>query len=156
VNGSTNPAQSNATGVAADVGFAKCMRANRVPNFPDPDASGNFNAGSTGLDAASPAFRAANNRCAKLWPHSGALPFGSRTHPSPRSLSHWLKITECMRRHGVPNFPDPTTKAPSSMANVGLVAVFNGVIFVFRTPLDEQSPALTHAAAVCRFPLPRG
>ena len=154
---STLTRSTDVTGVAADVGFAKCMRANRVPNFPDPDANGNFNAGSgTGPDPSSPAYRAANNKCAKLWPHSGALAFGSRTHPSPRSLARWLRITQCMRRHGVSHFPDPTTKAPSSMAGVGLVAVFNGVIFVFRTALDERSPALTHAAAVCKFPLPRG
>ena len=157
VRGSTISASSDAPGVAADVGFAKCMRANRVPSFPDPDASGNFSAASgTGPDPPSPAFRAANNKCAKLWPHSGALAFGGRTHPSARSLGHWLKITQCMRRHGVSHFPDPTTKVPSSMAGVGLLAVFNGVIFVFPAALDEQSPVLTHAAAVCKFPLPRG
>jgi hypothetical protein len=61
-----------------------------------------------------------------------------------------------MRQHGVSHFPDPTTKTPFSMAGVDLVAVFDGVIFVFRTALDEQSPVLTHAAAVCKFPLPRG
>ena len=45
------------------------------------------------------------------------------------------------------------------MAGVGLLAVFNGVIFVFPAAIDEQSPVLTQAAGaagVCHFPLPRG
>jgi hypothetical protein len=42
---------------------------------------------------------------------------------------------ECMRKHGVPNFPDPTFSR--GQLNTGLGAI------------DPQSPAFKHAAAVC-------
>jgi hypothetical protein len=44
--------------------YAACMRANGVPNYPDPTGEkANFNG--TGIDANSPAFQRANDVCAK-------------------------------------------------------------------------------------------
>ena len=62
-----------------------------------------------------------------------------------------------MRSHGVPEFPDPRTTAPSGTAPPWAVAAaisdIEGVIFVFPGRIDEQSPAFTRAAAACAFPL---
>jgi hypothetical protein len=43
--------------------YAKCMRANGVPNYPDPPGGGVVNLGS--LDPTSPTFQNANKVCAK-------------------------------------------------------------------------------------------
>jgi hypothetical protein len=52
--------------------FAKCMRANGVPNFPDPDANGRIMlknlGGGAGLDPDSEEFKAAGEKCRQLRP----------------------------------------------------------------------------------------
>lgn len=55
--------------------LAKCMRENGVPNFPDPGDDGGvmFDAGS-GLNPDDPAFKAAQEKCAKFQPDGGKGP----------------------------------------------------------------------------------
>jgi hypothetical protein len=50
--------------------FARCMRENGVPNFPDPkfDQGGGFLIGGPGLNPNSPAVRKAREACEKLLP----------------------------------------------------------------------------------------
>ena len=59
--------------------------------------------------------------------------------------------------HGIPQFPDPRTSVPSnpfgSGSGYGVISDIEGVILVFPSTIDEQSPAFTHAAAACAFPL---
>jgi len=132
------------------------MRANGVPNFPDPKAGGGFvfQTG-TGVNPSSPVFEAAQAKCQKLVP-SGPRP-GAQTHPSPQALTQMVNVAECMRRHGIYNFPDPRTSVPSNpraaVGGNGVISDIDGVILVFPGTIDEQSPAFTRAAAVCKFPL---
>ncbi len=66
---------------AALLRYAQCMRANGIPNYPDPGTGGtNFNG--TGIDPNSPFFQRANNLCGKKirapsWWISGAGPPGN-------------------------------------------------------------------------------
>jgi hypothetical protein len=64
-----------------------------------------------------------------------------------------LNVAECMRRHGITEFPDPTTSIPSNMAGVRQIADRDGAIFVFKDTLDLQAPAFSQAAAACGFGL---
>jgi hypothetical protein len=65
-----------------------------------------------------------------------------------------LKVAHCMRRHGIADFPDPRTSVPSDIARfVGVISDIDGVILVFPSTIDEQSPAFAQAAAACGFPL---
>ena len=65
-----------------------------------------------------------------------------------------LKVSQCMRRHGIAGFPDPTTSVPSKLGGVGgVVSDRDGVILLFPATLDMQSPLFLHAAAACRFQL---
>jgi len=68
-----------------------------------------------------------------------------------------LKVAQCMRRHGVHDFPDPTTTVPSNpraaVGGNGVISDIDGVILVFPGTIDEQSPLFTRAAATCHFPL---
>jgi hypothetical protein len=146
---SSSAAQMHRAGLA----FARCMRANGVPRFPDPTTEGGgFYVGSD-IDRASPAFRRAQARCHTLMPGGGPP---RQTHPSAQTLARFRGIAECMRRHGVPDFPDPRTSVPPNpfgAAEGGVISDIEEVIFVFPSTIDEQAPAFTQAAAACAFPL---
>jgi hypothetical protein len=96
------------------VKFAECMRANGVPHFPDPDPKGDFN---FGVDVSKEVFTKAVDACKDLKP-PGAL--SAKRTPKQQSAS--LRFAQCVRDHGVKDFPDPvngeplidTTKIPSS------------------------------------------
>jgi hypothetical protein len=127
------------------------MRANGVPNFPDPNPSGGFQLGA-GIDSASPAFRTAQAKCQKLLP-GGGLP-RSGAPASAQTLAKLLKIARCMRRHGVPQFPDPATSVPSNPLGSGLreVSDFDGAILLFPSTINMQAPAYRQALTACGAP----
>lgn len=155
--GAGSGAPSSQSGLQQDLlKYAECMRANGVPNFPDPSASGGF-ALSGGIDRSSPGFKAAQAKCQKLLPSGGGLAPGSNTHPSAQWLAHMVKVAECMRRHGISDFPDPRTSVPSNPfpagSRGGVISNIEGVILVFPATIDTQSPLFTRAATACGFPL---
>jgi len=47
--------------------YAQCMRSNGVPDFPDPNADGNFGGGP---DRSTPSFKAAQTKCQSILPKS--------------------------------------------------------------------------------------
>ena len=157
--GSTNPAaatsaRSTAPGPGGSaVAFANCMRANGVPNFPDPKpGSGTLFQIPAGASPAAPAFKAAQAKCQRLLP-GGGLP-DSGAPPSAQTLAKLLKIARCMRQHGVPQFPDPSTTPPSNPAGTGPVVItdFDGAILVFPATINLQSPAYRQALTSCGAP----
>ncbi len=104
--GSTGaPGRTAATarrGPSSGLQFSQCMRANGVPNFPDPGPRGNQIGPGSGLNLQSPAGQLAFNACVKYLHQSGHSP------PVPASVRRQeLKLAQCMRANGVPNFPDP-------------------------------------------------
>jgi hypothetical protein len=137
---------------AQELAFARCMRSNGVPDFPDPSAGGGFRV-AVPADGRSPAlFKAAQARCQKLLPGGP----GSGPAPSPQTVAHWVAVAQCMRRHGISNFPDPRTTVPShpiAGGGAGVISDRDGVILVFPHTIDEQSPLFTRAAAACGFQL---
>jgi hypothetical protein len=136
---------------AALLAYAKCMRANGEPGFPDP-VSGGFEF-SAGFDRSSPQFKAAQGKCEKLLPNGGLGPV-SGSPPTAQWLAQMVKASECMRRHGVPQFPDPGTSVPSPLPpGTAIVSNIQGAIFVFPDTIDQASPTFTQAAAACGFPL---
>jgi hypothetical protein len=127
--------------------FAACMRANGVPNFPDPDAQGMFLLRKS-LEPLSPAFEAVQLKCYQLVPGGAPAP-GATTHPSEQALAQMLRVSQCMQRHGVPNFPDPTSSVPTNLAGIRWIYNSRGVVMLFRFTLDARSPAFAQAAAAC-------
>jgi hypothetical protein len=155
----TTAAESGAAGAAGPanpaalaVAYAKCMRANGVANFPEPSGGGGLFRFGAGVDPTSPAFKIAQAVCHKLMPGAG---IGSGPPPSAQTLARFLKIAQCMREHGIYRFPDPMSSVPSNPfhGGYGVISDIEGVIFVFPSTIDEQSPAFTQAAAACTFPL---
>lgn len=139
---------TNGAFAAKALQFAKCMRASGVPNFPDPSSQGGIDLGS-GLNPQSPAFQAAQAKCKKYLP--GKL--GRPGKPSRAEVQAALKFATCMRSHGVPNFPDPVTSAPSG---TGPILSLNGMMFAVTPSSNPKSPAFRQAASDCGLKQPRG
>jgi len=94
----------NRAGSAAS-GFSQCMRSNGVSSFPDPEASGVIPKESLQqLGVSSSRFQSAQSACRHLLPNGGSGPTAAQVQ-QVRELS--LKFSQCVRRHGVPSFPDP-------------------------------------------------
>jgi len=82
--------------------LSECMRANGVPNFPDPNGQGVIQG--NGIDPNSPAFQKAQQTCAKK------IGGGTGTrNPAQQAQAEAaaLAFSKCMRSHGVSDFPDP-------------------------------------------------
>jgi hypothetical protein len=130
--------------------FSACMRSHGVPNFPDPSSGGgggiHFTAGS-GINPFSPSFKSAQGRCSKLLPGGGP----ANHKPSEQDKEAMLRISQCMRDHGVTDFPDPTLTPPSSPAGYSQLIDRGGVILAVPNTIDVQSPAYQHAATACHF-----
>ncbi len=148
--GSSSSPESPAKLQQAMIAFAKCMRSNGVPNFPDPNASGGFPL-RAGIDPRSPAVSAARAKCRQFLPPGP----GSGPPPSPQTLARFLNIARCMRQHGVYDFPDPRTSAPPNpfASGIAVISDIEGVILLFPSTINQQSPVFTRAAAACAFPL---
>jgi hypothetical protein len=133
--------------------FAKCMRANGVPNFPDPNARGGFQI-PAGVSPAAPALEGAQAKCQKLMggPTGGPFSPGATTHPSAQTLTKLVKIAQCMRQHGVPKFPDPRTSVPSHPTGYQQITDFDGAILLFPGTINLQAPAYKQALTACGAP----
>lgn len=92
--------------LAQALAYSKCMRNHGAPNFPDPvkTPSGGYGYRTQGIDPNSVSFQSALQACKDLpspWNSTGQ----QLTH---KQQQRWLKWAECIRNHGVSNFPDPT------------------------------------------------
>jgi hypothetical protein len=136
--GSESPDSSSSADPAA---YSACMRKNGVPKFPDPDSEGRLRlkAGpGTGIDPESAQFKAAAKACQKLAPKA----------PSPAQQAadreRMLEFSACMRKHGVPRFPDPTFNPDGS----------GGLKIGKDSGVDPNSPQFKEAEKACQKLLP--
>jgi hypothetical protein len=136
------PSASASTGSAEDrdaiFAYAKCMRENGVPNFPDPEVGehGEFRLslpGGEGFDKEK--VDAAQEKCKKLMPNGGEPP-----KADPEQIDRMREYAKCMRENGVPKFPDPNAEG-------GFQIDGNEVG-------DPQSPAFKAAEEKCRSLMP--
>ncbi len=89
--------------------YAKCMRAHGVPDFPDPSSQGGFTlqgGPNSDLNPNSSAFEQANEDCQRFTPTSG-LGHGPSPAQVAQAQGQALKFSQCMRSHGLADFPDP-------------------------------------------------
>jgi hypothetical protein len=80
--------------------FSECMRENGAGDFPDPNASGDFP--DFGASVSLHEWRQAIGACKDLQP--------PRVR-NPEQHSTALKFAQCIREHGVKDFPDPVNGA---------------------------------------------
>jgi hypothetical protein len=121
------------------VKFAQCMRRNGVPQWPDPVDGDKFRmratAGPGSVDPNSPEFKNASQKCRSLAPPGWG---GSRQNPADQA--GMLKFSQCMRKNGVPNFPDPQ----------------GGTLPSFGKDVNPDSPQFKNAQKACQNLAPGG
>jgi hypothetical protein len=126
-----SPSQSaTVSGEAEALQYAACMRSHGVPDFPDPTVQNgsvgfSITAGD-GVDQNSPQYQSARQACS-------SLRGGGTANSGSGNLAKELKFAQCMRSHGVPDFPDPNT-------NGG----FSGT-----STVNPSSPTFQNAQSTC-------
>jgi hypothetical protein len=112
------------------VKYAQCMRENGVTNFPDPDKNGKFVIAAGGPNQNLPQFKRAKQAC------KSQEPPGLQDNPAEiaQAQKEWLKWSQCMRRNGIPDMPDPQ----------------DGRLLVPRNRINTNSPQFKKALNTCR------
>jgi len=116
--------------------FSHCMQTHGVPDFPEPNSQGVVQG--SGLNPGSPSFQAAQKDCRHLLPNGG--------QPTPaqqaQAMAQALKFSQCMRAHGIADFPDPQS-APGGGIRIALRAGKG-------SDLNPQSPQFQAAQNACQ------
>jgi hypothetical protein len=139
-NPSASAGQRNVGIASAAFKYSACMRAHGVPNFPDPHVSvGQHNAsvsiavgGPSGINPHAPAFRAAAKQCQGILPTPSNAP--AQNHTRELDL---LSFAQCLRAHGLSNFPDPTSQGQLTLQMITNAGV------------DLHAPQTLTAAKAC-------
>jgi hypothetical protein len=119
-----SPSSTSGTGASAqfqqNLAFAQCMRSHGLPNFPDPNANGQGfgNQQQANQEHSDPHFGTAFSACQHLLPSTPSSP-GTKVIPSQAQL---VRFAQCMRSHGVPNYPDPNPNGGlgAALAQLGI------------------------------------
>jgi hypothetical protein len=132
-------------GYEAALAYVDCMRSHGVANFPDPASNGQINVdfahggkdgspASPGINRNSPLYISADQTCRPLLP--GGVPTPAENQ---LALAKGLKFAQCMRRHGVPDYPDPNPTDPGVVRLIGV---------------DPSSPQFETAQKMCQSIVP--
>jgi hypothetical protein len=104
----TGSSPSNASAASASndpLAFSSCMRSHGVPTYPDPNSSGQLvKKTPQELGVSSSQFQAAQSHCQHLLPNGGSGPSQAYVR---QLIAREVRVSRCMRAHGVMNFPDP-------------------------------------------------
>jgi len=165
--GGSSPTQTTASGSrpsaaklhSSALQLAQCMRSHGVPQFPDPGSSGAFGlqkgSGPGGqnsisvdghtLNVSAPAFQHAMQACHKYQPKGPPL-----TSAQIAQLKQGaLKMAQCMRRNGVPNFPDPQVTTGPGGNGIAVRMGLGNTGGSQAAQLNPRSPAFQKAMNKC-------
>jgi hypothetical protein len=133
------------------VAYSKCMRAYGVAGFPDSTPGRGFGFKTSVSVISSPAFHAAQAKCQRLLP--GGSP-GFQSNPSKPTMAKLLRIANCMRAHGIHQFPDPLYSRPThfTLGEYQEITDFDGATLLFPASTDLQAPAYRQALNACGAP----
>jgi len=135
-SGSSSSSASSA--MATPLKYAECMRSHGVTAYPDPTAGANGGVApvkygpGTGINPNSPTLQAASHACLKY------APAGNPASGQGAQAVNLLKFAECMRAHGVTNFPDPSA---------------SGNLLIPQS-IDTQTPTFQAASQACQRYMP--
>jgi hypothetical protein len=103
--GGSGPSGASGGFLQQAVKYAQCMRSHGVANFPDPDPNGGaMPINPPGVDTTSATYKAALAACKQY-----LTPEGSNPNQQTGAQNQQLKFAQCMRAHGITDFPDPST-----------------------------------------------
>jgi hypothetical protein len=112
-----SPNAAGAPGSPSAVSYSHCMRSHGVPNYPDPSGGQLPKGDAQAFGVSSTVFSAARTACQHLLPVAGSFQelagqcmLAGDCPPAvvQQMLTTDRKFAQCMRSHGVPNWPDPT------------------------------------------------
>jgi hypothetical protein len=141
--GSPSSGQSSNDPAQAPFRYASCMRDHGLTNFPDPVVTTTTTPGGGGSAVGvrmavpasvgrSPKFKAAEKAC------KGILPApGSREDRHGPSKQVFLAFAQCLRAHGISNFPDPNAQGQLTLNMINAAGV------------DVKGPVFFNAAKAC-------
>jgi hypothetical protein len=110
--------------------FSHCMRSHGVPNFPDPNSQGSFpTLSQQALGVSKQTSLVAQHACEHLLSHGS----GGTPQQGQEKVAFGLKLAQCLRKHGFPNFPDP-----------------NGTSQQVPAGIDPNSPTFKAAENLCQ------
>jgi hypothetical protein len=136
--GSASPQSSSLSALA----FARCMRSHGIPGWPDPTSSGVFDKSELRqLGVSESRVRALEDGACNI-----PLPSGGQSQGQAISLadqSDYHEAAVCMRRHGFPDFPDPTFQDTN-------------VTFDIPSTIDTSTSRFASARAICERLIPPG
>ena len=141
---------SDDNGNGSPLAYAQCMRAHGVPDFPDPNSQGGFalqGGPNSDLGPNSSAFQQANEDCQRFTPTSG-LGHGPSPAQVAQAQAQALKFSDCMRSHGIADFPDPVFHAGGGGGISISIHAGPG------SDLTPNSPAFQAAQTACQKLLP--
>jgi hypothetical protein len=140
---------------AQTLAFAKCMRANGVPNFPNPDRQGNFNPANPQVQAMD---RNALMQCRSVLPNAGTgLTLQQIQQITQQNLASAVKAAHCMRAHGITNFPDPVASSQGEDGGVSWQPVISAIqvgLVSTSTPSYEAAFTTCNGGRVAGGPIP--
>lgn len=113
--GSASATSSRSAQLRADLAYARCMRAHGVTNFPDPNSQAEFPP--FHADVSKQTSEAAQHACQHLLPHGGGTGTGKQ---NPQKVAFALKVAQCLRTRGYPNFPDPNSSGQFNFDSAGI------------------------------------
>ena len=144
----SNSSSNVSTGHASSdpLAYSRCMRSNGAPKYPDPRSGNVLPDGLPKVDfqelgVSSPQFAAGESACARVLPNGGA----STAAASQQTLTDVVRFSACMRSHGVPNWPDPSTI--SGGLGFNLIGI--------QPPVDTNSLQFQHALHECGHLMPK-
>jgi hypothetical protein len=116
------------------VAYSKCMREHGVPKFPDPkpgpNGEPNLQITPDQLGVGQAQLQAAEQACQRLAPASSPARQQGQYEAA-------LKYADCMRKNGVPDFPDPKRGA-------------NGGVILGGAGVNPNSPSFQEAQQACQ------
>jgi hypothetical protein len=121
--------------------YAKCMRENGLPDYPDPEQGGDGRVViAPGNSEGDPKTKAAQEACRDKMPQGVARDMrGGKVETA--KVTAWAK---CIRDNGVPKFPDPEVEGSQIKINLGALG------------MKPDDPKLQKASAACQDRSPGG
>ncbi|MCW3020591.1 MAG: hypothetical protein JWN10_2899 [Solirubrobacterales bacterium] len=121
--------------------FSHCMRARGLSQFPDPNSAGVWPKSQVEVVAGDPKFEAATQACGHLLPDGGpGVPPSSAVVQLIQT--DMAKFAQCMRSHGVPDWPDPSLDRGRAVFDPEAVGI------------DTSAPRITTAMRGCESVFP--
>jgi hypothetical protein len=144
---STTAAANSSSAATGPLAFSACMRSHGIPDYPDSSGptriagrqDGQIQVNGVTLKETQAQFETAQQACAST---RGAS--STNAPPNPQLQQAALQYSQCMRSHGIANFPDPKVTGNNVQIQIGNPNQPGG------GGIDPNSPQFQAAQTACQ------